>query len=92
MELKIKETIDGMMFQIQSHGMKAPTVKLYQKVCNTIIKYAAVNGEVNYSDCLVDSFLANREQQNKDGQICNEYFRFIKRVTRLLFTPPRENK
>lgn len=92
METKINEVVEGMMMQIKAQGIKPSTVELYQNVCNTIIKYATTKGDGNYSEHLLEAYLSDREQRNKNGQLCNEYLRFIKRVTRMMksFAATRE--
>lgn len=76
--------VDGLLEQVQAYGIKDITVCEYQVVCHKLLSYAQEKGDFFYSKRLTDEFLCKEETRCHNGDICLEYFRFIRRAIRML--------
>jgi len=84
MKQSIEAVVDEMMQQIKFSGIKEPTVLLYKNVSNTIIRYVKEKGDGRYSEVILNNYQANAEKRYTNRELCLEYFRFIKRIVRML--------
>lgn len=81
---QLKLLIDEMLADIRRHGIKEVSMEQYQVVCNGILKQAARKGVETYSYELIQDFLKTQESRCDNNEICPEYFRFQRRVVRML--------
>lgn len=81
---QLKILIDELLADIRKHGLKEVSMEQYQIVCNGILKEAARRGVETYSYELIQDFLKAQESRCDNNEICPEYYRFQRRVGRML--------
>jgi len=92
MERTIKDVVDGLLLHIKEYGSKEPTIRLYRSVYRSLINHCNRKGGELYTDQIPGKFLKKAEGCYESGDHCYEYYRFIKRATRLLDTFARTGK
>lgn len=70
--------------QVRDYGIMEISIGQYKTVCDNICSFAAARNDAHYSSKLMDEYLAHLDISLQGESICFGYYRFQKRVVRML--------
>ena len=84
LNLDINQLMDALMNAVRQYGIREVSLEQYQAVCSRIRKFAKKYGYDFYTPELMTHFSVYLDSIVENGEICQEYCRFHRRVVRML--------